>query len=220
MRKILKDNAFFFVPYAVMLLVAGILLIANNKGEFLLWVNGQNTPLWDRFFYISNYLGEGIFYAVVLFLFLIVRLRYGIALLFAFAQVGLWVYFLKGVVFSHMVRPKLFFEGLADLHFVEGVHVHQHFSFPSGHTTTAFTLFCLLALLVKRKEISLLFVVFAVLGGLSRIYLAQHFLMDVFAGSILGCAISISTYSWVNRQKWYNENEVLNGPIWKLFNRK
>lgn len=220
MRKLLTDNAFFFVPYAVMLVVAAVILSMISKGEFLLWVNGQHTPLWDQFFYLTNYLGEGLFYAVVLTLFLIVRLRYGIALLIAFAQVGAWVYFCKGVLFPHIVRPKLFFEGIAELHFVEGVRLHEYFSFPSGHTTTAFALFCMLALLIKRKEISLLFVVFAVLGGLSRVYLAQHFLMDVFAGSMLGCAISIGTYSYVNRQKWYNENEVLNGPIWKLFNRK
>ena len=203
-----------------MLLVAAVLLFSMNKGELLLWVNGQHTPVWDQFFYLTNYLGEGIFYVVVLILFLIVRLRYGIALLMALAQVAAWVYFCKGVLFPHIVRPKLFFEGIAQLHFVEGVRIHEHFSFPSGHTTTAFALFCLLALMIERKEISLLFVVFAVLGGLSRIYLAQHFLMDVFAGSMLGCAISIGTYSYVSRQKWYNENEVLNGPIWKLFNRK
>lgn len=220
MRKLLRNNAYFFVPYVVMLLVAAILLVVMRKGEFLLWVNGLHTPVWDQFFTITDYLGEGLFYAAVLLVFLIVRIKYGIALLAAFAQVGLWVLLLKGVVFTHMDRPKLFFQNVVELNFVEGIRLHEHYSFPSGHTTTAFTLFCLLALLIERKNISLLFLVFAVLGGLSRIYLCQHFLMDVFAGSLLGCAISIGTYSLLNRQKWYNENEVLNGPIWKLFNRK
>ena len=70
----------------------------------------------------------------------------------------------------------------------------EHYSFPSGHATTAMALFALLAYFIYRhnknkpyrKLIVWLAALIIILVGFSRIYLGVHFLSDVLAGFILG----------------------------------
>jgi undecaprenyl-diphosphatase len=65
----------------------------------------------------------------------------------------------------------------------------DQFSFPSGHTITAFA-FCIpMVLHYPQLTPGLLFCAFSI--GLSRILLGMHFLSDVVAGAILG-----STLGW------------------------
>jgi membrane-associated phospholipid phosphatase len=77
------------------------------------------------------------------------------------------------------------------LHFVDGVEMATHFSFPSGHTTFAFAFFGFLALNSTKTIFKLLYLFLAVLVALSRIYLLQHFLIDTIVGSMIGflCAL-------------------------------
>lgn len=65
--------------------------------------------------------------------------------------------------------------------------VSRSFSFPSGHTTTAFMAATILADTFRRWRVPLY--VLAILVAFSRIYLGVHFLSDVAAGSILGIMI-------------------------------
>lgn len=70
----------------------------------------------------------------------------------------------------------------------------EHFSFPSGHSTTAIALFGLLAYFMYRhyneewqKRLALWLALALILGtGFSRIYLGVHYLSDVLAGFMLG----------------------------------
>lgn len=63
-------------------------------------------------------------------------------------------------------------------------------SFPSGHTSTAFTLALLLASIVKRNIWVYVFPLIAFFVGYSRVYLAQHFVTDVLAGVFVGIVSS------------------------------
>jgi membrane-associated phospholipid phosphatase len=65
-------------------------------------------------------------------------------------------------------------------------------SFPSGHTSTAFTTALLLSFIVRKRFAVFFFPVIAFLVGYSRVYLAQHFVTDVLAGSVIGI---ISSYA-------------------------
>ena len=65
-----------------------------------------------------------------------------------------------------------------DLHLVPGVQLYAHFSFPSGHTTAAFCIYGVLAVLSGRPVLQWLFFLIAALVGISRIYLLQHFMED------------------------------------------
>jgi len=65
-------------------------------------------------------------------------------------------------------------------------------SFPSGHTMSAFGLYCMVALLSGAKNRNLLLTMagLSVLTGISRIFLVQHFLADVTGGAVMGMLIS------------------------------
>src|SRR4029079_17415842 len=60
----------------------------------------------------------------------------------------------------------------------------DQFSFPSGHTITAFSVAVSLGLFYPAMLIGLLFCALSV--ALSRILLGMHFLSDVLAGAALG----------------------------------
>jgi membrane-associated phospholipid phosphatase len=72
-----------------------------------------------------------------------------------------------------------------------------HNSFPSGHTTGAFCLFCFLSFLLPagKKWIGLIFFEMAVAVGYSRIYVAAHFYTDVYAGSIIGTVTCVVMFA-------------------------
>jgi membrane-associated phospholipid phosphatase len=64
-------------------------------------------------------------------------------------------------------------------------------SFPSGHTTTAFTMALIMAHMINKKFWSLILPALALLAGYSRVYLAQHFPTDVLAGMCIGIVSAI-----------------------------
>lgn len=93
---------------------------------------------------------------------------------------------LKHLFFSSCYRPKKIFEEIGELRYVEGVENWSYYSFPSGHTTTAFATFFTLSVLTDKPALKLLFFIIAVLTSFSRVYLSQHFYEDVIAGSVCG----------------------------------
>ena len=68
----------------------------------------------------------------------------------------------------------------------------DQFSFPSGHSMTAFSVAVPLSLFYPSLEAGLLFC--AVSIALSRIVLGLHFLSDIIVGSALGAVIGYTTY--------------------------
>ena len=71
----------------------------------------------------------------------------------------------------------------------------DQFSFPSGHSLTAFAVATSVALFYPKMELALMFCATSV--ALSRIVLGLHFLSDVLAGSALGVVIGLSSVSVV-----------------------
>ena len=68
----------------------------------------------------------------------------------------------------------------------------DQFSFPSGHSITAFAVSVPLSLFYPSLTIGLLFCALSV--AISRILLGMHFLSDVLVGSILGCSLGYCSY--------------------------
>jgi undecaprenyl-diphosphatase len=68
----------------------------------------------------------------------------------------------------------------------------DRFSFPSGHTMTAFAVTVALSLYYPGWSFGLLFCAFSI--AISRILLGMHFLSDVAAGAILGAALGSASY--------------------------
>lgn len=65
----------------------------------------------------------------------------------------------------------------------------KDYSFPSGHTTAAFSLAAVLS--INFPGMMMIFMSAALLVGLSRIYLAVHFPTDVFIGMIIGISFGM-----------------------------
>jgi hypothetical protein len=80
--------------------------------------------------------------------------------------------------------------GLKLLFRVPRPHPMDSFSFPSGHSTTAFAVAAVLARAFPPAGPVFAFV--ALFGGLARVYFRDHFLIDVVAGGLLGGAIGLA----------------------------
>jgi len=72
----------------------------------------------------------------------------------------------------------------------------DRFSFPSGHTITAFAIALTVSAFYPSLAIGMLF--FAVSVAMSRIVLGMHFLSDVLAGAAIGAVLAIGAV-WVVR---------------------
>jgi membrane-associated phospholipid phosphatase len=55
----------------------------------------------------------------------------------------------------------------------------------------------LLSLYFKNKYVTGLFMIIAILVGISRIYLLQHFFVDIYFGSIIGFLNGIFVFTWI-----------------------
>ncbi len=69
----------------------------------------------------------------------------------------------------------------------------DQFSFPSGHTITAFSVAIPLMLSYSSLMIGVLFCAISV--AISRILLGMHFLSDVVAGAIIGTSLGYASYA-------------------------
>jgi undecaprenyl-diphosphatase len=72
----------------------------------------------------------------------------------------------------------------------------DQFSFPSGHTITAFAVAISLSSFYPEMEPFLLFC--AVSIAASRVVLGMHYLSDVVAGSLIGTVLAVSAVTFFN----------------------
>ncbi len=203
MRQLLKNNRYFLIPYVLVVFICGILLVNYSKPELHIISNKVNSKFFDIFFkYLTN-MGDGTMIAVTFIALLFVRYRYAFAFLTGSLVTSALVQILKKVVLDNIYRPSKYFElyETYQLHLVEGVKMHALHSFPSGHAATSFNLFLALAIVVGNNSLKTVFFVFAALSAYSRVYLSQHFLIDITAGSVIGVIIILLFFQWFNTMK-------------------
>lgn len=196
----------FYIPYLLFVLILSVLLLSNSKAGLHLWLTSFYSPVTDVFFRYYTYVGDWIPFLIVAGL---LFYRYRVALFVLSAQV------LSGIVsqvLKHVFdesRPLLYFQlhfPHVQLHQVAGEHLHTVHSFPSGHTITAFALFLSLSFYTKKPTVHFLYFLLAVLVGYSRIYLSQHFAVDVLAGSLIGVSVTAFCKIYFDKLplKWAN----------------
>ena len=200
MRKCLSV---YIIAYLTLLLVVCGLLCLYPKLELHLLLNSWHTRIQDTFFKYYTMIAEGPIYALGLLPLLWRQIRLTLFMGLCELTGGAVLQLLKHTLC--LERPICAFERLSDstLPLVSGVDMHYGNSFPSGHASTFFVFCtCFALFLAYRRQrnsethqtlstiffhLSLLsLLTLAALGAFSRVYLSQHFLLDVCVGSIIG----------------------------------
>ncbi|SNT16582.1 Membrane-associated phospholipid phosphatase [Ekhidna lutea] len=201
----LRNTSTFFIPYLILFGIALIFFFYQSHGDFVLWLNDLHNPIWNFFFKYWTHTGSVFFYAAVAIFFIVVRRRFGIMLSIIGVTIAAISFLFKQVLFNTSPRPRIYFEGQKLLDFVDGVNVLSFHSFPSGHSMAVFAMASFLAFMFQNRQHSWLLLIGASLTAVSRVYLSQHFLIDIMAGSLIGLIVSTSFYmafeKYLNREK-------------------
>ncbi|MBL7776208.1 MAG: phosphatase PAP2 family protein, partial [Saprospiraceae bacterium] len=181
-------------------------------GHEILYLNPWRTEPWNRLFRWATQLGEPL--AFVFFGLLSALWRFRFAALIALAGLILppLSYVLKDKIGTD--RPITHFNhtGLRDaVVTVPEVELNGgQTSFPSGHTTAAFCMYGLMALMSRKRwpALGLFWFGLAFLVAFSRVFLVQHFLIDVLGGAALGLFLSLLV--WEINVRYLEKWPVLN----------
>lgn len=205
MKRIAYDLRYFLIPTVLWILTGLGIILLTDKEELHLAINAYNHPLMDNVFKYITHLGDGIFAALIVLLGFIYSVRYGVIGLLGLSVASTITQVLKRNVFADHHRPASFFKELADFHFVDGVSLHTHFSFPSGHATAAFCTFFFLAYIGARPWLQVSAFVLGWITAFSRVYISQHYFEDIYAGSIIGTGVLFFSIVLLHHKQWGNK---------------
>jgi membrane-associated phospholipid phosphatase len=153
-------------------------------------INTHHSSFSDVLMYYTTWVGEGLTITIILLT------------LLGHASLRNWWYFTTALLCN--VLPTIITQIIKNTvdaprplkYFGEPQWIHMQadwpklfsHSFPSGHSTGAFSMFCFLSMLLPKRYrfVGFIFFLCALMVGYSRIYLAAHFLQDVYGGSIIG----------------------------------
>jgi len=180
-----RNAVLFSIALALIIIV---FLLINGKENSFLVINKYNSPQFDYVFKFWTYLGNGIIWVPLFAYVIFFRKDYFVSILAALIICTVLTQILKKVVFWNDFRPIVVLANKVRV--IPGYYINRAHSFPSGHTSTAFTLALLLASIIKRNVWVYVFPLIAFFVGYSRVYLAQHFVTDVLAGIFVGIVSS------------------------------
>ncbi len=186
-------------------LIAIALFIASyklGKHNFFLLLNNNLGIVADYFFMIYTNLGDGVFWAVLLIIFIKYYKKFIPLLISTFVISTTLVQICKYLILPDEPRPVTAIKETALIHIVPGVEPHSISTFPSGHSAAAFCFFLIACLIIPKKWVVPVGLLYALLVGYSRVYLAQHFPFDVAAGMVTAI---ISVYFSILIQEWWNK---------------
>lgn len=205
----IRQNSSYFSLFFGFLCIGAYLLFTVAKGGVLTTLNDQYSWFWNQFFFYITLLGTGIPTLIVCIGLLFYRFGHALLLFVSTGLSALTTQLCKRFLFEEVKRPKHYFDNeiFAQLDKVPGLYINAYHSFPSGHTTIAFATCCALTLLVSDKRWGVVFFLIALLTGLSRVYLLQHFFIDIYGGAIVGTFVSLMVFAILPATKfWHNRN--------------
>ena len=151
--------------------------------DFLRMLEGIRNPFFDAVFQFITYFGEQVLAtAMICFIFWCVDKNFGYKIGFSFFFAGLALQGLK--ITFRIDRPWVTDPSFRAVE--SAVPAATGYSFPSGHTQTATSVFFALALFFKKTWAKVLCVAAFLLVGFSRMYLGVHTPKDVIVGMALG----------------------------------
>lgn len=180
--------------YTLFFVTSIIFISIFNKYALHLKINQFHTSFFDVFFKYTTFLGDGALFGVLAVVFLFLKRKMFYVFVVSGVLTLLITHLFKKILFKGVLRPVAALND-ESLHLIDGVKMAMLNSFPSGHTTTAFAIFTILCLHFAKCKSQYLWVSLAIIAGLSRVYLSQHFLIDIFFGSFIGIFIGIISMS-------------------------
>lgn len=220
MNTALRQNRVFFAGWLLFVCVAALALAFHSKMEIQAWINTKHAPFFDFFFFYATKAAEGIGLALLVLYTLLHTRAHLFSLLTGWTSAALSTQLLKHTLFEGVKRPRTVFKDTPGWHWVEGVRLYESASFPSGHTTDIFALMCLFALWSGKQLTGACTLAVALLVGFSRIYLSQHFLPDVLAGSVVGVSWALIWYHVFFHSQWAQQRPALRKAILPFLHRK
>lgn len=186
--------------FALLLLVLSLII---GKQKLFLALNFDGGTILDFTMKYLTHLGDGLLWIPVLLITVFVLKRRDTILLLisAFLLSTIFTQVLKRFIFPGEQRPIKAINEPDLIHTVPGVDVHSLNSLPSGHTGTAFCIYFIFCLLLRKPWWIFVGFIYAFIAGYSRIYLAQHFAVDVAAGIII--AILSVSLSLIFQEYWW-----------------
>jgi membrane-associated phospholipid phosphatase len=189
-----------FMVIALLFVFTGLTLVfITDKFDLHIAINQEIGEPANTFFKYFTHVGDGITAVIVIIvasLFTKNKIAMGILGLSSLAISGLIAQLLKRQVFSDVLRPTGHFQN-GELELIEGVDLHQAFSFPSGHSTASFALFIFIAFAFRKyRFVQIAAGLCAILAAYSRVHISQHFVEDIVAGSCIGIIVFFFMY-WV-----------------------
>ncbi len=190
----------FLLTTAVFALPAAYMAFSTGKLALHAELNTYHAAWSDQFFRYATHLADGLVPLLLALLLLFFRdLRSFMMMAVSATLSGIVLQLLKRQVFGNMHRPGMFRKGLDGMPWVDGIDLNMHFSFPSGHSTVAFSMCLALAVIFGKPKWAAMLALVSVLLAYSRIYLSQHFVQDTLAGAALGSFITVLVFLWLYR---------------------
>jgi membrane-associated phospholipid phosphatase len=167
------------------LLLIGLSAFLGRIPVFL-FLNTDGGAFMDQFFKWATWGAEGWVWIPYLSVVVVLFKKDFKLIILNFLLSTLITQISKHVIWDNINRPIVSGIPLNEIHTVPGLVTHAYNSFPSGHTATAFTLFLLTVYLFPTKWTFAIGVIYAMICAYSRVYLGQHFPMDLGGGMLVG----------------------------------
>lgn len=208
-------NLYFLVPVLIWMIAGGVVLMNFDKETLFVAVNTHYSTIGDLTMYKITHMGEGIFIPLVLAA-LMLKKQFRNPWYFFTATLCTSLPSIVSQVIKRWVkapRPLTYFHNASWIHIMDDWPKLYHNSFPSGHSTGAFSLFCFLSFLLppKYKPVGLIFFILALAVCYSRLYVAAHFFADVYAGSLIGCTVCVLSFSIMKylQPRFFTQKELI-----------
>lgn len=203
----------FFVihPAALYLLYTYDQVLYQKFHLYWEWVKANHTPILyeitkDRHWEFFKQFGSawaGVLFAIFIYFYDQSKRKYILVLVIASILSGAGYAVIKQTVGK--LRPVTTNGVITYLPFPQGWNQESNLSFPSGHSTCAFTLATFLAIIYP--HLGRFFYSIAAMCAVSRVIVHAHYFFDVYAGGLLGYFIVRLTFYFYNRYTNRNEEE-------------
>ena len=163
--------------------------IENRDHRIMRRLNNWRAPRWIRFWMLSaTRMGDGWLWYSLGALLLAFGGPHGYLAFAAAGAAAIFGIFVFKALKKLSRRPR---PCQLQPHCWANVLPPDQFSFPSGHTMTAFSIALVVSYFYPGLEGPLYFLAMSI--GVSRIVLGMHFLSDVLAGAVLGSALGLAS---------------------------